>query len=98
MSATLRIIALLLMLATFACVVYVPSVAAGISEELLPAKEDGKERADELPSFDPASYRSRTLLALSLGAQTDTACHWIDPFHMQGHVAEVSVPPPKLRG
>ncbi len=86
------------MLALVACVMYVPSVAAGDLEELLSSKEDGKQRADVLPTFDPASGRSRALLALSQSARTATACHWIDPFHQQGHVAEVSVPPPKAKG
>ncbi len=95
MSAPLRIIAASIVLALLACTAFAPSVVANMTEEVLPWSQEERAHSAELPAFDPASGQSRILLARNLNALTATAWHWVDPFHMQGHVAEVLVPPPK---
>lgn len=84
-----------LVLALLACTAFAPTVTANMTEEVLPWNQEERTHSAELPAFDPASGQSRALLARNVNAVTATAWHWVDPFHKQGHVADVLVPPPK---
>ncbi len=95
MSASLRLVAIAVVLALLACTAFAPSVVANMTEEVLPWSQEERAHSAELPAFDPASGHSRALLARNVNALTATTWHWVDPFHKQGHVAEVLVPPPK---
>lgn len=96
MTARLRFISIALVLALLACTAFAPTVTANMTEDVLPWNEEERAHSAELPAFDPASDTSRALLARSVNAITATAWHWVDPFHKQGRVAEVLVPPPKV--
>lgn len=95
MSASLRLVAVAVVLALLACTAFAPSVVANMTEEVLPWSQEERAHSADLPSFDPASVQSRSLLARNVNALTAAAWHWVDPFHKQGHVTEVLVPPPK---
>ena len=96
MCAHLRLVAVAVVLALLACTAFAPSVVADLTEEVLSWSQEERAHSAELPAFDPASGESRSLLARNVNALMATAWHWVDPFHKQGHVAEVLVPPPKV--
>jgi hypothetical protein len=90
-----QLIAAATIVCVLACMLFSPSVTGGLSEEFLPTGTEEKVPEVEVATFDPASLYSRALHIRSTNASAMTAWHWTAPFHQQGHVVEVMVPPPE---